>query len=266
MASGADRSSAANGDSGRTVHPRPARPPRLTAADFTPERMLRPKAQATGRRLAPRGLRRFRRSGRGRTQRGRTASARARRAGQDADHRLPQGRVRLAQGRRRQDDDLPSRGPHVRLASRRPGRRARREPGRGNARVPAAARDRRDDRDAPSRPRGDRQVRRRPRLQLPGVEPARGDRGRRALEIADAIESAAVGQAVGLLERHYNLVCLDTAAGVLGSAAQGVLEAADQLVIVSRDEPRRRARRELDARLARGAWPRQISPHRPSPP
>lgn len=52
-------------------------------------------------------------------------------------------------------------------------------------------------------------------------------------EIAEAIESAAVGRAVGLLERHYNLVCLDTAAGVLGSAAQGVLEAADQLVIVS---------------------------------
>lgn len=52
-------------------------------------------------------------------------------------------------------------------------------------------------------------------------------------EIADALGSADVGQAVALLERHYNLVCLDTAAGVLGSAAQGVLHAADQLVIVS---------------------------------
>jgi putative peptide zinc metalloprotease protein len=51
--------------------------------------------------------------------------------------------------------------------------------------------------------------------------------------IADAIGSAAVGQAVGLLERHYNLVCLDTPAGVLGPATQGVLETADQLVIVS---------------------------------
>jgi MinD-like ATPase involved in chromosome partitioning or flagellar assembly len=52
-------------------------------------------------------------------------------------------------------------------------------------------------------------------------------------EIADAIGAGAVGHAVGVLERHYNLVCLDTAAGVLGSAARGVLDAADQLVIVS---------------------------------
>jgi len=52
-------------------------------------------------------------------------------------------------------------------------------------------------------------------------------------EIADAIGAADVGQAVGVLELHYNLVCLDTAPGVLGSAAQGVLQATDQLVIVS---------------------------------
>lgn len=50
---------------------------------------------------------------------------------------------------------------------------------------------------------------------------------------ADMLERAAVGEAVALLERHYNLVCLDTPAGVLSSAAQGVLDAADQLVIVS---------------------------------
>jgi putative peptide zinc metalloprotease protein len=50
---------------------------------------------------------------------------------------------------------------------------------------------------------------------------------------ADALERAAVREAVGLLERHYNLVCLDTPAGVLSAAAQGVLDAADQLVIVS---------------------------------
>ena len=52
-------------------------------------------------------------------------------------------------------------------------------------------------------------------------------------DIAVTLGSADVGQAVGLLERHYNLVCLDTAARVLGSAAQGVLEASDQVVIVS---------------------------------
>jgi putative peptide zinc metalloprotease protein len=52
-------------------------------------------------------------------------------------------------------------------------------------------------------------------------------------EIADALGSADVDRAVALLERHFNLLCLDTAAGVLGSAAQGVLEVADQAVIVS---------------------------------
>ena len=43
----------------------------------------------------------------------------------------------------------------------------------------------------------------------------------------------AVREAVETLERHYNLVCLDTPAGVLSPTAQGVLDAADQLVIVS---------------------------------
>jgi MinD-like ATPase involved in chromosome partitioning or flagellar assembly len=52
-------------------------------------------------------------------------------------------------------------------------------------------------------------------------------------DIADTLGSADVGRAVGLLERHFNLLCLDPAAGVLGSAAQGVLEVADQAVIVS---------------------------------
>jgi putative peptide zinc metalloprotease protein len=51
--------------------------------------------------------------------------------------------------------------------------------------------------------------------------------------IAETLGAADVAQAIELLERHYNLLCLDTAAGVLGSAAQGVLEAADQVVIVS---------------------------------
>ena len=52
-------------------------------------------------------------------------------------------------------------------------------------------------------------------------------------EIEDTLGSLDVSRAVGLLEHHYNLLCLDTAAGVLGSAAQGVLDAADQVVIVS---------------------------------
>jgi MinD-like ATPase involved in chromosome partitioning or flagellar assembly len=50
---------------------------------------------------------------------------------------------------------------------------------------------------------------------------------------ANVLERAAVCEAVALLERHYNLVCLDTPAGVLSPAAQGVLDAADQLVLVS---------------------------------
>jgi putative peptide zinc metalloprotease protein len=52
-------------------------------------------------------------------------------------------------------------------------------------------------------------------------------------EIADALGRTDVGRAVAILERHFNLLCLDTAAGVLGQANQGVLAAADQLVVVS---------------------------------
>ena len=175
---------AANGDRPQVdgaMRPRPARPPRLTAADFTPERMLRPRAQEPAE-----GWRRaiyvaLGRSGRDLAQRGRAASARAGRAGQDAGQGLPQGGVHLAQGRSRKDDHVPSRRPHVRLLPWRPGRRARRKPGCGDTWAPAAARDERDDRNATSRSPPDRQVRRRPRLQLSGVEPARGDRRRRTL-------------------------------------------------------------------------------------
>jgi putative peptide zinc metalloprotease protein len=49
----------------------------------------------------------------------------------------------------------------------------------------------------------------------------------------DEDERDAVHEAVGVLERHYNLVCLDTPAGVLSPTAQAVLDASDQLVIVS---------------------------------
>ena len=50
---------------------------------------------------------------------------------------------------------------------------------------------------------------------------------------ATTLERSAVREAVELVERHYNLVCLDTPAGVLSPAAQGVLDAADQIVLVS---------------------------------
>jgi len=46
-------------------------------------------------------------------------------------------------------------------------------------------------------------------------------------------ERAAVREAVGLLERHYNLVCLDTPAGVRSPGSRGVLDSADQIVLVS---------------------------------
>jgi putative peptide zinc metalloprotease protein len=52
-------------------------------------------------------------------------------------------------------------------------------------------------------------------------------------EISETLGRSDVGRAVALLERHFNLLCLDAAAGVLGPANQGVLAAADQIVIVS---------------------------------
>jgi putative peptide zinc metalloprotease protein len=39
-------------------------------------------------------------------------------------------------------------------------------------------------------------------------------------------------RAIGLLERHYNLICLDTGTGVLESATKGILQLADQIVVV----------------------------------
>lgn len=52
-------------------------------------------------------------------------------------------------------------------------------------------------------------------------------------QITEAIGREEFQRAIGLLERHYNLVCLDTGAGVLDSATQGILEVADQVVVVS---------------------------------
>jgi putative peptide zinc metalloprotease protein len=51
--------------------------------------------------------------------------------------------------------------------------------------------------------------------------------------ITQAIGEAEFKHAIGLLERHYNLVCLDTGTGVLESATRGILGAADQIVVVS---------------------------------
>jgi putative peptide zinc metalloprotease protein len=50
--------------------------------------------------------------------------------------------------------------------------------------------------------------------------------------ITQALGEREFQAAIGLLERHYNLVCLDTGTGVLESATQGILDAADQIVVV----------------------------------
>lgn len=61
------------------------------------------------------------------------------------------------------------------------------------------------------------------------------------LEVVAADDNPHVTQAIGrdefrraieILERHYNLVCLDTGTGVLESATRGILDAADQIVVV----------------------------------
>ncbi len=52
-------------------------------------------------------------------------------------------------------------------------------------------------------------------------------------QVTEAIGEAEFEWAIRLLERHYNLVCLDTGTGVLKSATRGILDAADQIVVVS---------------------------------
>lgn len=51
--------------------------------------------------------------------------------------------------------------------------------------------------------------------------------------ITDALAERDFHTAVSLLEVHYNLVCLDTGTGVLESAAKGILQVADQIVLVT---------------------------------
>jgi putative peptide zinc metalloprotease protein len=50
--------------------------------------------------------------------------------------------------------------------------------------------------------------------------------------ITEALGEEDFRRAIGVLECHYNLVCLDTGPGVLESATQGILHAADQIVVV----------------------------------
>ena len=50
--------------------------------------------------------------------------------------------------------------------------------------------------------------------------------------ITHALGESEFRRAIELLECHYNLVCLDTGTGVLESATRGILDAADQIVVV----------------------------------
>lgn len=51
--------------------------------------------------------------------------------------------------------------------------------------------------------------------------------------VTQALGESEFRRAIDLLERHYNLLCLDTGTGVLESATRGILDAADQIVVVS---------------------------------
>jgi putative peptide zinc metalloprotease protein len=216
-----------------SLRPRPARPPRLTAADFTPERMLRPRTQAP----TP-GWRRTIYALSGGMVAIPPSAAELRQRELVAQVKTPiAGCRKVAFVSRKGGVGKTTtcllvghtfalhRGDRVVALDANPdagtlGHRLRRET---TETVATLLRDREligryaDARaytsQAPSR-----------------LEVIAGDD---RCEIADAIGAGAVGHAVAVLERHYNLVCLDTAAGVLGSAAQGVLEAADQVVIVS---------------------------------
>ncbi len=51
--------------------------------------------------------------------------------------------------------------------------------------------------------------------------------------ITDALQEEDYRRVVGLLEVHYNLICMDTGTGVLESASKGILQLADHLVLVA---------------------------------
>jgi len=50
--------------------------------------------------------------------------------------------------------------------------------------------------------------------------------------ITQALGESEFRRAIELLERHYNLLCLDTGTGVLESATRGILNATDQIVVI----------------------------------
>ena len=51
--------------------------------------------------------------------------------------------------------------------------------------------------------------------------------------ITDSLRESDYKRVVDLLEYHYNLICMDTGTGVLESASKGILQLADQLVLVT---------------------------------
>ncbi len=51
--------------------------------------------------------------------------------------------------------------------------------------------------------------------------------------ITDSLREDDYKRVVDLLEVHYNLICMDTGTGVLESASKGILQLADQLVLVT---------------------------------
>jgi putative peptide zinc metalloprotease protein len=51
--------------------------------------------------------------------------------------------------------------------------------------------------------------------------------------ISEPLGPAEYGQIVNLLERHYNLILLDTGTGILGGATRGFIDLADQIVLVT---------------------------------
>jgi putative peptide zinc metalloprotease protein len=251
---------AANGDrpqAHEAVRARPTRPPRLTAADFTPERMLRPTRQPPAD-----GWRRTLYVLSGGTVAIAPSAAELRRRELVSQVKTPiTGCRKVAFISRKGGVGKTTtclvvghtfasvRGDRVAAVDVNPdagtlGHRLRRET---TETVATLLRDRR----AISRYADARAYTSQASSRLEVIA------GDERSEVADTLGSADVGQAVELLERHFNLLCLDTAAGVLGSAAQGVLEAADQVVIVSAAslDAARAASATLDWLEEHGHWP-----------